>query len=171
MAQIQEWLNSNNIAYEEDMTKSELLNIVKCQRPSPKYRVDDILQRHGHEVVRLPPYHRNLNAIEYIWNIVKSRVSDKNVSQKADHIQMLTEEAINSICENDWTAAVSHVKREEEEYWKNDHCIEEEMEKFIIRINGDSESESDVCEDTDSSSDDSGGRSSDGALSGFECLN
>ena len=29
--------------------------------------VDNIAKKYGHEVIRLPPYHCDLNAIELIW--------------------------------------------------------------------------------------------------------
>jgi hypothetical protein len=45
------------------MTKTELLQLVRIQRPAPKYVIDSIFQEHGHETIRLLPYHCDLNRI------------------------------------------------------------------------------------------------------------
>ncbi|KAJ8884352.1 hypothetical protein PR048_016209 [Dryococelus australis] len=119
------------------------------------YCIGEILKEHSHEVVRLPPYHCNLDAIEYIWNIAKFRVAKSNVSQRADQIKPLTD------------------KQEEEQYWKNDRGIEEEMENIVISLGGDSDCdcESDSSHDTDSFSDCTvHGNVTDGDLSGIEEL-
>ena len=68
-AEIQEWLRKMGISFSEDMMKSELLEIVRFRKPTPTYKVDTIFKEKGHEVIRLPPYHCNLNAIEYVWNL------------------------------------------------------------------------------------------------------
>ncbi|CAH2095353.1 unnamed protein product [Euphydryas editha] len=39
------------------MTKKELYQIIKVSLPPKKYIVDELLKIHGHEVLRLPPYH------------------------------------------------------------------------------------------------------------------
>lgn len=68
-------------------SKKVLLNLscasyclIKRNAPPKKYEIDEIIKSHGHEVLRLPPYQCNFNLIEYIWNIMKQRVADKNVS-------------------------------------------------------------------------------------------
>jgi hypothetical protein len=84
-----EWLEKNNIIYEEEMTKTELLQIVRIQRPPPKYVIDSIFQEQGHETIRLHPYHCDLNAIEFIWNASKTKVTHKNVGQGAADFKTL----------------------------------------------------------------------------------
>ncbi|PSN31296.1 hypothetical protein C0J52_28398 [Blattella germanica] len=76
-SEIQDWLNTNGISFEEKMTKAELIHIVRTERPIPKYYIDSLFHEHGHETIRLPPYHCDLNAIEYIWNIAKTQVAQR----------------------------------------------------------------------------------------------
>ena len=59
-AEIQEWLRKIKISFSEDMTKSELLEIVSFQKLPPMYKLDMIFKEKGHKVIRLPPYHLSL---------------------------------------------------------------------------------------------------------------
>lgn len=46
-------------------------NPVQIHRTAPVYVVDEVLERHGHKPLRLPPYHADLNAKELIWSQLK----------------------------------------------------------------------------------------------------
>lgn len=142
-----EWLQAHNIEFPSESTKPELYLIIKQHKPPKNYKIDKLLAENGHEVVRLPPYNCDLNPIEYIWNLMKMRVSEKNVEQLESRIESLTLEALASITPDDWQKEVNHVKRLEEEYWQKDRITDE---LFIINTADDSESET---TDTESSSD------------------
>jgi transposase len=128
------------------MTKTELLQLVRIQRPPPKYVIDSIFQEHSHETIRLAPYHCDLNAIEFIWNIAKTKVAHKNVGQSAADIQNLMTQVTENINVEDWKSAISHVKKIEADYWARDNLLEEEIEHVIIKFGG-------KDTDTDSSND------------------
>ncbi|TKR68484.1 hypothetical protein L596_024463 [Steinernema carpocapsae] len=66
-----------------------------------RFYVDTKLRENGIFVLRLPPYHANLNAIEPIWAHVKNNVR-KNVSHrdKLPVVVALTENAFSSISQN-----------------------------------------------------------------------
>ena len=69
-ADIQLWLQRHSIPFTIEMLKPELLELCKQNKPAPTYRVDQLSKRYGHTVLRLPPYHPDLNAIEMIfWEI------------------------------------------------------------------------------------------------------
>ncbi|CAB3250905.1 unnamed protein product [Arctia plantaginis] len=61
--EIQNWLTLNGISFETYNSKAELLCLVKQNTPEPIYEADELLSLNGHEVLRLPPYHCDLNAI------------------------------------------------------------------------------------------------------------
>lgn len=63
---MQQWLRDNNIPFDEKIRKRELYHIIKKAKPPKQYIVDDLMKRHGHEIVRLPPYHCDLNPIECV---------------------------------------------------------------------------------------------------------
>jgi transposase len=61
----------------------------------PQYEtsaIDCLLAEHRHTVIRLPPYHPDLNSIEKIWGIVKTRRAAKNVIFKLQDGQQLAQQ-------------------------------------------------------------------------------
>ncbi|KAJ8722270.1 hypothetical protein PYW08_004672 [Mythimna loreyi] len=88
----------------------------------------------------LPPYNCDLNPIEYIWNLIKRRVADKNVKQLESEIESITLEAVASITKEDWVKEINHVKRIEQEYWQREIFEDDDSFRFIINT-GESSSE------------------------------
>ena len=64
------------------MKKADLLDLVKQNKPRPRYVIDDLASANGHEVLRLPPYHCELNPIEMVWGQLKAYVARRNSSCK-----------------------------------------------------------------------------------------
>ena len=57
-----EWLTHKGIPYPDKCLKTEIWSIVKTYWPvHPEYFVDDVAKQAGHEVVRLPVAHCELN--------------------------------------------------------------------------------------------------------------
>jgi hypothetical protein len=100
---IQEWFERNNINYEEEMTRTELLQSVWIQHPPHKC--------HRFHFSRTQPYHCDLNAIEFTWNIFKTKVAHKSVGQSAAVIQNLMVKFIKNINVEDWKSGISHVEK------------------------------------------------------------
>ncbi|CAF4940522.1 unnamed protein product [Pieris macdunnoughi] len=100
--EMQTWLQEHNIKFDDKMTKRELYMLIQRNKPEKVYFIDEIFRAHGHEVLRLPPYHCDLNPIEYVWNLMKQRVADKNIDQSEKDIERLTKAAIQSITPEDW---------------------------------------------------------------------
>lgn len=42
---------------------------------------NNILEDHGHNVLKLPPYHPELNLIELIWAKLKTQVEKENINE------------------------------------------------------------------------------------------
>jgi transposase len=51
--------------------------------------IDQLLAEKGHTVLRLPPYHPDLNPIELIWANVKQWVAGKNTTFKIKDVEQL----------------------------------------------------------------------------------
>ena len=78
-AKYQEWLQKNNVTYGTDALRSELWLLCKRHRHAESCKIiDKIAQRYGHEVLWLPPYHCDLNAIELICANEKNFVAREN---------------------------------------------------------------------------------------------
>ena len=77
---------------------------------SLSYEIDNIAEQHGHQVVRLPPYHYHYNPIELIWAQVKSYVADKNNTFKIADVERLTNEAVDTVSKEAWENCVRHAE-------------------------------------------------------------
>jgi hypothetical protein len=59
------WLDKRGIQYSSDMTKAELYDLIEMRKTQYEtFATDCLLVEHGHTVIRLPPYHPDLNPIE-----------------------------------------------------------------------------------------------------------
>ncbi|XP_046976516.1 uncharacterized protein LOC124542632 [Vanessa cardui] len=80
---IQKWLTSKKITYEPKETKVQLLEKVKGVKTEyQSYVKDEMAKEVGVEVLRLPPYHCELNPIELVWADVKGYVARNNTTFK-----------------------------------------------------------------------------------------
>ena len=91
------WLTKNNINFNNKAKKPELYGIVKLNKGPPIYKVDEFLKRKGHEVLRLPPYHCELNPIELIWGDLKGFVGRENSTFKAEDVKALIKKGFAQI--------------------------------------------------------------------------
>jgi hypothetical protein len=62
--ELQIWLKKNNVPFGKKTLKPELWKLAKgLQKANPKYEIDKLITGWGHKVLRLPPYHCELNPI------------------------------------------------------------------------------------------------------------
>ena len=108
-----------------------------------KYLVEEIAKKYGHEVLRLPPYHCELNAIELTWGDEKNYVARENKSMTIEGVEKLLRkrrgEINKEICRN----CIQHVRNVEDRYWEMDRIIDQKMDKLMFSV-GDSDDESDI---------------------------
>ncbi|XP_034840153.2 uncharacterized protein [Maniola hyperantus] len=151
-AEMQNWMTRNGLSYLQTMVKAQLFQIIKEHKQPPVYEADIMLEAHGHKVVRLPPYHCDLNPIELIWSVLKRRIAERNVGQEANKIVQITEEAFATITDEEWRKECEHVKKLEEKYNADGPVIDSEMDRFIIEVGDDSDTsddDDDIMEDED----------------------
>lgn len=128
-ADIQCWLKSKSIPFSDDQLKSELLQLVKQNKHMfLAYQIDTLASAAGHEVVRLPPYHCELNPIELVWSQVKGYVASKNTDFKIDSVEKLLLEGIAGVTPQNWFRDCTHVIRLEDEAWERDGIIDSQTE-------------------------------------------
>ena len=148
---MRDWLQRHQIPFTMDMLRPELLELCKLHKPRvPVFQIDKLLKSHGHTAIRLPPYHAELNAIELIWSNLKGFVGRRNLEFKKAKVETLTQEGIESIGEKEWSACCKHVMDIEQEFWRRDIAVEEEVDRVIIYV--DSDSDVSDSEDTDTAS-------------------
>ena len=67
---MQQWLTDKEVEWDPTMLKPELYDLVKQANPLYiQYKIDTWAAEMGHRVIRLPPYHCELNPIGLIWAI------------------------------------------------------------------------------------------------------
>ncbi|CAG4965576.1 unnamed protein product [Parnassius apollo] len=108
---MQTWLAEKNIQFDESMKKIELYDLIlKNKDRFKRFVIDELIQSKGFEILRLPPYHPELNPIENIWGILKNYVANKNVSQNFTSIMSLINERLEMIDSTMWANACRHVE-------------------------------------------------------------
>lgn len=138
------WLKQNlpaehfsNIDF-SSLHKPDIYNIIIPLKPQkPKYKIDSFLQAHDHTVLRLPPYHPELNPIELIWATVKNWVATKNVTFKMDDVIKLADEKFADISAEDWRKRCQHVQHIEQEFMRTEGLLDGGQE-IIIHLGEDS---------------------------------
>ena len=131
------------------MTKAELYNLIKMHKPQfENFAIDCLLTELGHTVIRLPPYHPDLNPIEKIWGNVKTGIAAKNFTFKLRDVQQLAEQNFATVTMEEWAAVCRHIKAVEEEYVSREHEMDSVMERIIINIDDDDDDDNDTSEST-----------------------
>lgn len=106
----------------------------------------------GHEVVRLPVAHCELNPIEMAWAQVKGYVRDHNQKFTLTEAERLVNEGFSCVTPEKWKKLIDHVQQKvENHYWEHDGLYETMVDPFIIHT-GDSSDDSDAASAENSSS-------------------
>ncbi|XP_050665072.1 uncharacterized protein LOC126965483 [Leptidea sinapis] len=142
-SEMQSWITSKGLSYLPTMLKAQLYEIIKEHKQLPVYEADVMLEENGHKVLRLPPYHCDLNPIELIWSVLKRRVAEKNVGQEANKIVHITEEEFATITAEEWNKECEHVIKMEDQYCADGPVIDSETERFIIEVGEDTDTSDD----------------------------
>jgi transposase len=86
-------------------TKKVLYEKIKQRKTPVVYKTDEIANLHGHEVIRTPVRHCELNPIELIWAQVKGFVTKNNTTFRLKDVKELTYAAFEKITKDVWTKA------------------------------------------------------------------
>ena len=90
------------------------MNFAKpCERlaPTPTYIIDEIAKAQGHEVLRTPPYHPELQPIETCWGIVKNEVA-----RNCDFTMVNLIKQLDEACDG----LIKKIRKIEDRFWKED---------------------------------------------------
>lgn len=150
---VQEWLRNKELSYDENDVKAELLKKVNNVKADyQRYAVDELAKKFKVEVLRLPPYHFELNPIELVWADIKGHVARNNTTFKFEDVKKLLQEGIQRISPDKWRNCVDHVIKVEDNFYnKIDNMIDNTIDSFIINIaDADSSTESFLSSTDDS---------------------
>jgi transposase len=142
-AVLQNYLTQHNIPCSVTDTKKVIYKKIKQKKTPVVYKTDKIANLHGHEVLRTPVRHSELNPIELIWAQVKGFVAKNNTTFRLKDVKELVYAAFGKITKDVWTKAEEHVVKIEKEYCK-ENCIDRSVIEPIIIVFCDDDSDDDT---------------------------
>lgn len=124
-AKIRAWLERNNFPIKEDCLKVELVEILAKVGPQPTYVLDEMAGAFGHEVLRTPPYHPELQPIETCWGIVKNEIA-RNCDFTMDNLIAQLEKAFSKVGSSTCAGLICKIRNKEDEFWRDDATLDVE---------------------------------------------
>lgn len=120
-----EWLEHNKIYCRQDCLKPELVEILQKLATEPSYAIDEIARSRGHEVIRTPPYHPELQPIETCWGVVKNHIarnSDFTMKNLIEQLEVGFAKVTGKTC----AEILEKIKKIEDEFWTEDILFDEQ---------------------------------------------
>lgn len=118
------WLDDNKVSCNPDCLKVELAEIIEKYAPEPTYAVDEIADRHGHDIYRPPPYHPELQPIELCWGILKNELA-RHCDFTMKNLEIQLSQAFSKITRAICAKIIKKVRAIEDDFWKEDAEFEE----------------------------------------------
>lgn len=116
---IMEWLEQNKIYCRDDCLKPELVEILKKMATESLYAIDEIARSNGHEVIRTPPYHPELQPIETCWGVVKNHVA-RNCNFTMNNLIEQLDSGFDKVTAKTCVEIIAKVRKVEDEFWTED---------------------------------------------------
>ena len=124
---IRNWLEQNDVPCRDDCLKVELITMLKKLAPNPTYVIDELACRNGHQVLRTPPYHPELQPIEICWGIVKNEVA-RNCNFTMKNLENQLEAGFNSVTSETCEKIIKGIRHVEDKFWEEDAQMDRLME-------------------------------------------
>lgn len=119
-----DWLEKNKFPCNPDCLKAELVEALNKIGAEPIYAIDEIASQQGHEVIRTPPYHPELQPIEICWGVLKNEIA-RNCNFTMKNLEIQLENAFKKVTQETCGKIIKKIKKIEDEFWDNDSAIEE----------------------------------------------
>lgn len=121
---IRSWLEKNNFPAKDDCLKAELVEMLNKVSPQPTYVLDEIAAKQGHEVLRTPPYHPELQPIETCWGVVKNEIA-RNCDFTMNNLILQLEKAFSKVTAKTCFGIIKEVRDVEDAFWRDDAALDE----------------------------------------------
>ena len=125
------WLDDNKIPCKEDCLKVELIEILRKIAPEPTYAIDVIARQYGHEVIRTPPYHPELQPIEICWGIVKNEIA-RNCDFTMDNLKRQLDKAFTKVTAETCQKIIKKVRGIEDTFKKDDAIFDKIQDNLTL---------------------------------------
>lgn len=117
--QLRNWLTRNDLTWTDDMLKPELFALCRRFAPTPEFRLDQLAEAEGHNILRTPQYHPELQPIETCWAVVKNHMAahcDFTMGNFRKQLPVALKKVRPKTCK----ALIAKVIKQEEKYWSED---------------------------------------------------
>ncbi len=152
--EMRDWLRRHNILFPELATKKSLYESLIAplnKEEFNSYAVEKIAQDNGILILRLPPYHCDLNPIEFVWGWCKRQLRDElNRDDKLKAVMARTKEVFQKLPDKVVRGFFSHVQKTEKRYARLDGVLLHDPARPLVihaedfQEDSDSEDEIDV---------------------------
>ena len=122
-SKIIEWLDDNKITHKKDLLKAELVEILNKKAPSPIFEIDEVAEKHGHKILRTPPYHPELQPIEICWGVVKNHVA-RNCDFSMNNLTEQLDAGFRKVTKSTCVKIIKKIRKVENKFWKDDKKID-----------------------------------------------
>lgn len=138
-----QWLATKGCVLDKPLVKHVLMEKVKELNIKDTYVIDEEARKSNKVVLRLPPYHSELNPIELAWSVVKHHVRSKNVDFKFNEVKELLHEGVERVTPEMWSNFVSHTIKEEDKLYNIDFISDALLDtpSLVMEITGDTSSD------------------------------
>jgi transposase len=127
---IMKWLEDNKYAFRDDCLKPELVEVLNKVVPEPIYAIDEIAKQQGHEVIRTPPYHPELQPIETCWGVLKNHIA-RHCEFTMDNLLEQLEIGFQKVSSETCEKIISKVRKIEDKFWLEDVKLEKNNEILV----------------------------------------
>lgn len=130
-ADIVRWLRNQNIEFEDDLIRTELLHLVGEHKGlHVKYVVDEVAMAQDKVVLRLPLNHCGLNPMERVWSLVEDHVRSDGVAFDLPRVKQLLIDGMKRVTAQNWYDFEKLTIDEERRLWNVDSIMDEMMERM-----------------------------------------
>jgi len=126
------WLEDKGVVFDKPMVKFQLIEKAKeIRHIFDKYsRSIQEAINYNKAILRLPPYHSDLNPIQSAWSVVNSYVKTNNcTSFNPDDVRQLLSDGVKLVTPEMWADYVSHSIKEEDKLWNLDFITDDMLER------------------------------------------
>jgi len=121
---IKAWLDLKKITYSDDCLKAELVEILKKEQPEPIYLLDELAIQKGHQIIRTPPYHPELQPIEICWGVLKNYIA-RHCDFTMENLYKQLDDAFNKVSAETCQKTIKKIRKIEDRFWTDDLELED----------------------------------------------
>ncbi|XP_026815585.1 uncharacterized protein LOC113555472 [Rhopalosiphum maidis] len=120
------WLEARGEIIDLPLVKQQLLQKVDKLKPLfDSCVIDDVARDDNKIVLRLPPYHDELNPMKLAWSAINNHVQMCRATNKQMDVQRLLNEGLERVTPIMWINFDNRVKEVEDKFWKIDFMSDE----------------------------------------------